>query len=106
MVPIFSKFFYPVLKFLSDDRIQNLKAAVSYVSDFFNLSEEDCQEKTKSGRTTKVYDRVQWATTYLRNAGLISSPARGRYLITPKGHEVLASGTTELSQEASLRNFT
>lgn len=99
MVPIFTKFFYPVLKFLESGTVQNLKSAVLYVSDYFNLSDEDCQEKIKSGRATKVYDRVQWTMTYLKAAGLIISPKRGRYVITSKDKEVLNSDVTELNQK-------
>lgn len=99
MVPIFSKFFFPVLKFLSDDKIQDLKTTVEHVSEHFNLSEKDKQEKIKSGRSTKVYDRVQWSMTYLRNAGLITSPKRGQYLITSKGHQVINSGIKDLNQK-------
>lgn len=99
MVHIFTKFFYPVLKFLESGTVQNLKSAVLYVSDYFNLSDEDCQEKIKSGRATKVYDRVQWTMTYLKAAGLIISPKRGRYVITSKGKEVLNSDVTELNQK-------
>lgn len=99
MVPIFTKFFYPVLKFLSDGSAQNLKSAQAYAIDFLHLSEEDQQEKTKSGRTTRVYDRVQWALTYLKAAGLVASPKRGLYAITDKGRKVLASGITELNQK-------
>lgn len=99
MVPIFTKFFYPVLKFLSDNEVQTLKTAQDYVADYFHLSDEDRQEKIKSGRATKVYDRVQWTMTYLRAAGLIASPKRGQYVITPKGHEVLDSGVKELNQK-------
>lgn len=65
MVPIFTKFFYPVLKFLENGTVQNLKSTVQYVSDYFHLSDEDRQEKIKSGRATKVYDRTQWSMTYL-----------------------------------------
>lgn len=97
MVPIFTKFFYPVLKFLSNDEIQNLRTTVEYISDYFNLSEGDRQERVKSGRATKVYDRVQWTMTYFKSAGLITSPKRGKYLITPKGHEVLSSGIQDLN---------
>lgn len=99
MVPIFTKFFYPVLKFPEDGTVQNLKTTVQYVADHFHLSDEDRQEKIKSGRATKVYDRVQWTMTYLRAAGLIISPKRGRYLITPKGKEILSSGISELNQK-------
>lgn len=99
MVPIFTKFFYPVLKFLENGTVQNLKSTVQYVSDYFHLSDEDRQEKIKSGRATKVYDRTQWSMTYLRAAGLILSPKRGRYLITSKGKQILDFGITELSQK-------
>lgn len=99
MVPIFTKFFFPVLKFLENGEVQNLKSAVQFVSDYFHLSDKDCQEKIKSSRATKVYDRVQWTMTYLRAAGLIISPKRGRYLITPKGLEILGTGVTELNQK-------
>ena len=99
MVPIFTKFFYPVLKFLSDNEVRTLKTAQDYVADYFHFSDEDRQEKIKSGRATKVYDRLLWTMTYLRAAGLIASPKRGQYVITPKGHEVLDSGVKELNQK-------
>lgn len=99
MVPVFPKFFFPVLKFVGDGDIKNLKSTVSFVSDYFHLSDADRQEKIKSGRATKVYDRVQWSMTYLRAAGLIVSPKRGRYVITEKGKEILNSGISDLSQK-------
>lgn len=99
MVPSFSKFFYPVLKFLSNGEVQDLKDTCSYVADYFNLSPEDREEKIKSGRATKVYDRSQWTMTYLRQSGLVKSPKRGRYIITPKGLEMLATGKTEFNQK-------
>ena len=99
MVPIFTKFFYPVLKFLSSGDVQDLKNTCNYVADYFNLSPEDRIEKIKSGRATKVYDRTQWTMTYLRQSGLIESPKRGRYLITQKGLDMLSTGKTELNQK-------
>ena len=99
MVPVFSKFFYPVLKFLASNEVQTLKSTVNYVIDFFELSQADCQEKVKSGQTTKVNDRVQWTMTYLKYAGLITSPQRGHYLITPKGLELIESGITDLTEK-------
>lgn len=45
MVPIFTKFFYPVLKFLENGTPQNLKSTEQYVSEYFHLSDEDRQEK-------------------------------------------------------------
>lgn len=99
MVPIFTKFFYPILIFLSNGEIQDLKSTCTFVADYFNLSPEDRIEKIKSGRATKVYDRSQWTMTYLRQSGLIESPKRGRYVITQKGLDMLATGKTELNQK-------
>lgn len=99
MVPVFTQFFYPILKFLSNGEIQDLKGTCAFVADYFNLSPEDRVERIKSGRATKVYDRSQWTMTYLRQSGLIESPKRGRYLITSKGLDMLATGKTELNQK-------
>lgn len=97
MVPRFAKFFYPVLKFLSNDEIETIKSTISYIKTYFNLSETDCAQKVRSGRTTQVYDRVQWTMQYLKAAELISSPQRGHYKITQKGIEVIKSGITDLN---------
>lgn len=95
MVPRFDKFFYPVLKFLEDQEIHNMKEAISFITDYFTFSEEDLQEKVKSGRCSKVYDRVLWTMTYLRESKLLVSPSRGQYQITAKGLEVLNSGISD-----------
>lgn len=92
MVPRFDKFFFPVLSFLKDKEIHNMKEAIIYITDYFSFSQEDLQEKVKSGRCSKVYDRVLWTMTYLRESKLIVSPNRGQYQITSKGLEILNSG--------------
>lgn len=73
---------------------------MEYVVSYYHLTDEDCQAKVKSGRTTQLYDRVQWTMTYLKNAGMIDSPKRGQYNITQKGLDVLDSGVTELNQKS------
>lgn len=99
MVPVFWKFFLPVLKSLDDNKIHTIKSTMGKMATHFQLSDSDCEVKVKSGKTTQLYDRVQWAMTYLKRAGLISSPSRGNYEITPKGKDVLSSGITEMNQK-------
>ncbi len=45
-----------------------------------------------SGTDTTFGNRVGWARTYLKKAGLLEQPARGIVTITPSGLEVLKSG--------------
>ena len=111
MVPRFAKFFYPVLKFLSNRQIETIQSTISFVKTYFNLTEEDCMEKVRSGRTSKVYDRVQWTMQYLKAAELLTSPQRGKYQITTKGIDFINSGVTELNNKyfceisENFRNF-
>ena len=44
-----------------------------------------------SGRARTMDNRVGWALTYLRQAGLAESPSRGRVIITRAGREALVA---------------
>ena len=56
----------------------------------FKASEEDIQERSASG-VKRFADRVQWSMHNLRLAGALDRPSRGRYQITPKGRDFLAT---------------
>jgi len=45
---------------------------------------------TPSGRQSIFSNRVGWARTYLKKAGLIEAPKRALFKITPQGRNVLA----------------
>ena len=62
-----------------------------YMIDHFNLSDEDCSMRTKSGNTTQVSDRLNWTRQYLRRALMIELPERGVYRITQRGKDYLAT---------------
>ena len=49
-------------------------------------------ELIPSGKQSTFYNRVAWAKTYLNKAGLIETPQRGKYRITPLGMKALQSG--------------
>ncbi len=62
------------------------------IADRFGLSGDDRQVLLPSGQQTLVANRVGWARTYLKKAGLIESPARGVVRITDEGRRALAQG--------------
>ncbi len=55
----------------------------------FNLTPEDLVQMLPSGKQTTFANRVAWAYSYLKQAGLISSPKRGVYEISDRGRGVL-----------------
>src|SRR5262245_50663778 len=90
-IPIYDKCMLPLLEFASDNREHHIREAIEYLANhIFNLSDFDKSEKLSSGKKFKFDDRVQWANTYLKKAGLLQSTGRGTFQITQRGFEVLA----------------
>jgi len=56
-----------------------------------NLSDDERSQLLPSGKQTVFRNRVAWAKSYLKRAGLIDSSQRGVYRITDLGSQVLAS---------------
>jgi restriction system protein len=60
------------------------------LSDEFGLTEAERNELLPSGQDKVFRNRVAWANTYLKKAGLLQSERRGYFSITERGREVLA----------------
>lgn len=61
------------------------------LSDQFGLTEVEKNELLPSGQDKVFRNRVAWANTYLKKAGLLRSQRRGYFSITERGKEVLAN---------------
>jgi len=88
-IPDYQTLMLPLLKLTSDEKEHSLKATTEKLAQDFGLSEIELAEMLPSARKTRFYDRVGWAGTYLRKAGLLISPHRGKFQITKRGLEVL-----------------
>jgi restriction system protein len=88
-IPDYQTVMLPLLKYVSDGQIYRMRDAHAAMSAQFALSPEELGERIPSGGL-KMYDRVIWAKTYMKEAGLLASPQRGSFQITPRGQEVLA----------------
>lgn len=84
-VPKYFEMHKPTLKFLSDGKIHTSREIKAFLIDYFHLSNEDIMLMVPSGRITYLSNRASWARTYLKNAGLIESPAKGKFIITEEG---------------------
>jgi restriction system protein len=80
----------PVLKLAADGAEHKFSHAVELLVEEFSLSTEERNELLPSGSQAVFNNRVGWARSYLKQAGLLSSPKRGLFTITPKGAALLA----------------
>jgi restriction system protein len=95
-VPGFQKTLLPILEFVSDELDHRPADTLTHVQEQFDLSEADLADRLPSGRT-RMMDRVLWAITYLRQAGLIESVSRGVFRITDRGRTLLAEKPKSLN---------
>ncbi len=90
-VPSYQDVMLPVLKLASDGGEHKFGRAVEELADKLSLSTEERRELIPSGSQTLFTNRVGWALTYLKKAGLLESSRRGFFNITKEGSELVAS---------------
>jgi len=88
-VPDYQTLMRPLLSICDDDKKHSLLELHDQLCEEFNLSAEDIAQKINSGRQTTMKNRVGWARTYMRKAGLLDLPERGYCKITEEGKKVL-----------------
>lgn len=91
-VPKYNELYISLLRALQDGNVRTLQELRDIVSQSLNLTIEDLAERLPSNGTSLFADRLSWARSYLKKAGLVASPQRGRLAITPIGKELLNSG--------------
>lgn len=109
-VPKYNEFFSPILEFLSDGERHTTKEIRSFCIAHFSLTEDDVQQTTLSGKQNLLSDRIGWAKTYLKKAGLIECPVRSEYVLTEEGKKAVGIGVSNvtleyLKQYESFRKF-
>lgn len=87
-IPDYQSCMLPLLKYYSDGQGHILREAVDALATEFKLTNEEKRELLPSGQ--EIFDnRIGWARTYMKKAGLIESPKRGVNRITQRGIDVL-----------------
>lgn len=80
-----------VLQVSSNGEI-SVSDVVARLAEEFGLSDAEKSELLPSGRQTTFANRVHWAKSYLKQAGLVEYTRRGHFRITDLGREALRSG--------------
>lgn len=89
-IPDFQTCMLPVLELAGDSKVHALGEARQFLAGKFGLTDPELNERLPSGRQRRFNNRVAWAKVYLEQAGLVSSPQRGHFLITDRGRSLLA----------------
>ena len=88
-VPKYDELMKPLLKMVRDGEAYKIKDVAAMLAKQLNLSSDDLSEMLPSGRQTVFRNRVGWAKTYMKKAGLLDSPARAMIVITETGKKVV-----------------
>jgi len=89
MIPDFQLAMLPLLEKMKDEQIYDSMMLREHAVNIFKITNAEKQQRTPNGKQLLYYNRIAWSISYLRTAGLIASPERGRYKITKNGLKVL-----------------
>ena len=84
-IPDYQSVMLPLLKFAADGKEHHIRDTINFLVEQFKLTEEQRKELLPSG-VDRIFDnRIGWARTYLKKAGLIAYPKRGYFKVTERG---------------------
>ncbi len=104
MIPDYQSLMLPLLKLVSDKKEYKYRELIENLALEFKLTDEERKELLASGNQSVFDNRVGWAKTYLKKAGLIDSPSRATFVITELGLKVLGKNPERIDAKY-LRQF-
>ncbi|GCL51430.1 Mrr restriction system protein [Microcystis aeruginosa NIES-3804] len=103
-IPDFQSIMLPLLKILADGKVYKYREIFEALVREFQVTEAERKEMLPSGQQEIFANRVGWAKTYLKKAGLIESPQRATFVISEKGKEILSQNPARIDAKF-LRQF-
>lgn len=88
-IPDFQTLMLPLLRFTADGAEHKAREAVEALAIEFALNSSERRELLPSGRALLFDNRLAWALFHMKKAGLMESPRRGVFHITPRGKALL-----------------
>ncbi len=98
-IPDYQELMLPLLELVAKRPNLSNQDMVEELCNRFKLTDEEIRRLLPSGTQRVILNRIGWAKTYLKHAGLVSSPRRGTIILTEQGHETLASQPTRIDRK-------
>ena len=83
-VPDYQRVMLPLLQLCGDQKEHRFREATESLASILNLSDEDKADQLSRG-ANRFKNKVGWASTYLRKAGLLETTRWGCFQITERG---------------------
>lgn len=103
-LPKYNELYEPILTLLSDEKTHTLQEIKEKISIILQLTEEDLAQRLVSGKQSVYDNRLGWARTFLKKAGLIDVPQRGEIQITKEGKSLLSQGIP-ITNQYLIKNY-
>jgi restriction system protein len=94
----------PMLRLASDKQEHKYRDLIENLATEFQVTDEERKELLASGLQAIFDNRVGWAKTYLKKAGLLDSPKRATFVITQLGLDTLKKNLDRIDAKY-LRQF-
>jgi restriction system protein len=89
-VPDYQSLMLPLLRFAGNKKEEtSTDEAAEVLAKELGLTEEDLKKMLPSGIQFTFVNRIGWASTYMKKAGLLEATRRGYFKITARGQEFL-----------------
>jgi restriction system protein len=99
MIPSYEEIMLPLLNLLSDKQEHTLQEADDALAKHFKLTDLERDELLPSGQQPIFRNRLGWARTYMKKAGLLATPSRAKFIITEKGIDLLKEKPKEITSK-------
>ena len=96
-IPGFQSTFLPLLKACADGQEHTKQELIPLLAKQFGLTDSELEIKLPGGKQGMFDNRVGWAKSYLKQAGLLENPRRGVFRITVRGIQVLNENPQSLN---------
>jgi restriction system protein len=95
-IPDYQTLMLPVLCAVADGQEYRFRNVVETLAAEYELTDEERNILLPSGTAPLFDNRVGWARTYLKQAGVVESRKRGYFNITERGKALLAQGPVRI----------
>ena len=95
-IPTYEDLMLPMMKLIQDGKEYSLRTVEETLSKEFQLTDEERNRVLPSGKMTYIYNRIGWAKTSLKKAGLIEQTKTGSFKIANRGLEILKENPTRI----------
>ncbi len=98
-IPDFQSVMLPLLNFSSDEKEHSFKDTVDSLATQFGLTSEEQEELLPSGKQSRFDNRVAWARSYFKQAGLVENTRRGYFKISQRGLDLLKTNPDKINKK-------